>query len=1404
MPSTFVEEDFPRGGRKVISSQKRSNPENNLFTTDNNKKSKKSKKVKKTQKEAVTEDVFYDSLNVLGTLSYSKIQEGMIILGCVRHVTNFSLEVELPGLTFGSVHVTNVSDAFTTYLSSTLEKAEEDSENLLKQMFQIGQFVIVKVLNIENEERGTKLKCSLKPSDINYEKSHNSFVKGMLVWGCVRSVLEHGYEISLGVKNCRVFLPLKNVETPLLIGQPMWCVVHKSEITNSVATLRVSSKTQHIKDSQVDKINSLHDVIPGMKIEIVTDKVTSNGIQGKFLNDYFAYVDHTQLRSPLDELDVYSEGNLLKAVVLYIEPSTKITHFTLRDVDPVPAPQHKVGDVLSAKVISKAPNGIYLRLLPSKEKCFVTNRRLIQALSKKSDSDLPEAITAKFPIGSKLTCRILDYNHISRMYVCAVDQALVNEKLFSNKDVTIGQLLNLTVDIVKAEGIVVTSGHIRGFVPNLHVSNAEFSENLKKKFKPGDKVNGRVLHVQDDNIIFTLKSGLVQSEKCLTSLEEAKRGSQYPGVVVKTKPAGAMVVFYNNIVGWLSKRRLDVANSDAEVNPTEYFYRGQVINPWVLGVKGDKVALTLKAPHSLKKQINMKVGQRVKGFVSKIYKDRVAVKSVRGLMLGIVPVHHLSSLPLCAAVLKEKALAAKAGTLGRKYKIRKFEDLKPGNVLRCSYISTSELGIYVLPLISDFASSVLIKNADIVDDGQPTPKFAKDQSIIAKILRINYDTKDLDLTIKQNKVFDNNVETVVTYFNQYLSEIQYLRDFGYNHGWDICQYRPGERIMCKVKVLDKGGCLVTLPNNVTGLVARHLCPDNLQQGQLIEGVFLCQDFKENYAEVCLRHDISQKINPIQDGVISITSLASSMTEKILVKNDFILGVLKQNGGRKQLVYIPSHLTVNDRIGCHSFYKKQKFKTCICGKVNSYLVGISKTLFLTLDKQVSLIQRRLLTNIQNLDTNQSCITQTDTNESEEALSANGSSQNEVSSEEEEETVRDTVLESTDSVNEEKSEDESFENDSNSSGVCGTKRKRHEIGHGKNIKFGDETIKKFANSDSITGPLPVLPGVSTFFNPGTNDDNVASSDEEEEQREVTKKKVKLTPKERAKLAREEEERLSKIEKELADSTTEPKSVEQFERLLVANPNSSEYWSRYISFHAAATDLDKARSVAKRALETIDMTFIDDKFNIWITMLNMENMFGTKDSFENTFNEAIKYNDPLKIYLQAITLLSNSEKYSEMEEKIKKVRSKYKHEPTMWLEVAKIYYLINKFKEARNIKEAALKSIQDRKTQLNIIIRFAIMEFKYGEEQQGAAIFETVLSADPKKVTVWITYVDQLVKKNRIEQARKVLERSVCQQLPLKSMKTLFLKFKMFEEQHGTPDSIEAVKQKAAEFVSKAVKK
>jgi rRNA biogenesis protein RRP5 len=125
-----------------------------------------------------------------------------------------------------------------------------------------------------------------------------------------------------------------------------------------------------------------------------------------------------------------------------------------------------------------------------------------------------------------------------------------------------------------------------------------------------------------------------------------------------------------------------------------------------------------------------------------------------------------------------------------------------------------------------------------------------------------------------------------------------------------------------------------------------------------------------------------------------------------------------------------------------------------------------------------------------------------------------------------------------------------------------------------------------------------------------------------------------------------------------------------------------------------LEKARVIGKKAIETINMTLTKEKFNVWIAFLNLENMYGTKESFENIFEDAVKYNDSLDVYLSVIKMLASAGKLVEMEEKIKKVKSKHKQNTKMWLELGQVYYSLGKFREARNIKEAALKSILDKK--------------------------------------------------------------------------------------------------------------
>lgn len=43
--------------------------------------------------------------------------------------------------------------------------------------------------------------------------------------------------------------------------------------------------------------------------------------------------------------------------------------------------------------------------------------------------------------------------------------------------------------------------------------------------------------------------------------------------------------------------------------------------------------------------------------------------------------------------------------------------------------------------------------------------------------------------------------------------------------------------------------------------------------------------------------------------------------------------------------------------------------------------------------------------------------------------------------------------------------------------------------------------------------------------------------------------------------------------------------------------------------ATEVEKARVIAKRALSTIDTKLEQEKLNVWTAFLNLENLYGTK---------------------------------------------------------------------------------------------------------------------------------------------------------------------------------------------------
>lgn len=163
--------------------------------------------------------------------------------------------------------------------------------------------------------------------------------------------------------------------------------------------------------------------------------------------------------------------------------------------------------------------------------------------------------------------------------------------------------------------------------------------------------------------------------------------------------------------------------------------------------------------------------------------------------------------------------------------------------------------------------------------------------------------------------------------------------------------------------------------------------------------------------------------------------------------------------------------------------------------------MSKNLFLTLDKPKLLVTHKKpsknIEKLQNLTNgSKNTMKATDVNEVTEVISIHDSTESDVILEEEAEDEETEDDESSSTCIVISENDERLIKENSVSNRHGSKRKRDEMNIGKNIKFGNDVVKNFATSDSITGPLPVLPGVSSFFNPHNEEADKTSSDEEEQ--------------------------------------------------------------------------------------------------------------------------------------------------------------------------------------------------------------------------------------------------------------------------------------------------------------------
>ncbi|KAJ2842755.1 rRNA biogenesis protein rrp5, partial [Coemansia brasiliensis] len=107
-------------------------------------------------------------------------------------------------------------------------------------------------------------------------------------------------------------------------------------------------------------------------------------------------------------------------------------------------------------------------------------------------------------------------------------------------------------------------------------------------------------------------------------------------------------------------------------------------------------------------------------------------------------------------------------------------------------------------------------------------------------------------------------------------------------------------------------------------------------------------------------------------------------------------------------------------------------------------------------------------------------------------------------------------------------------------------------------------------------------------------------------------------------------SKLQKVTQDITADlseqaPRSANDFERLVIGSPDSSFVWIQFMTYYLSQSEIDQAREVAERALKTISPREEQEKMNVWVALLNLEQHFGSKESLDDVLKRALQYMNP-----------------------------------------------------------------------------------------------------------------------------------------------------------------------------------
>lgn len=1236
-----------------------------------------------------------------------------------------------------------------------------DEYKPLVDLFKIGQVVCAKVMKINTTKTNKiQIELSMQPKDIHLDFQHQHVSKNMLMSVAIAERQEHGFVLETGVNNLRGFLP--ESQNDLIVGSVYFCRVQSVTNSSSASTATFElADTQNSRLVQFTDLNVNH-ILPGVLVKFTVTKLLKDGLQGTIFNgNLVAYINEHQLgfsdkQVPRVTKD-YDVGAVLRARVLYVMPLTKIVYLSLNlqnqfKVFADGSNKQKIfpnGTIVPDSVVSHiGTGGIVLNI--GSAKGVVSMRSLKGDI--KSNFDM-ETLLSKYEANSKHKVRVLHYDPIDLLHICSVDPKIINEKYFSCNDVKTGDFVTAKIQQLLKDGrYAVTVGKIKGFINPIYLSSSTSKTNLK----PNSKLKCRVLcknQSKDEIFLTNLKEYMDAQAPILTANNNLSLDKVFVGVVKQCLSDGWMIEFFDYITGMVYRNQLQ-AN---ELSNAERFCTGQVIKVSISHVRhdnGKKKLITLQLGN-----YSTNIGNMLKGKISEIQSTGFEVAFPQANLNGFIPMMYLSDFPSLVHALHRvyksndnvEAIGVEQNCysirdvtdiLGGPTVVKKFSEIQVGEIIPASIKNVNNELIEVHCLIKDYRSTVTIhlnmflENVDKAGDVTILP----DQKLYVRILARNTVLKTLTCSARLDDVWPGNFKHTVQMVRRYFGDIQRIENrISPKHS--IKSYRIGQIVygtLTKSDRMDSNNIplrLFTVDNGVKLYVTKQNDATQKQNekhkilivwidysNEVLYGTMLPKYLK--------RAEIEQEEEKAANQLLTHCGFKANV---LLVLEDIIITYPTKWTNR--FVYIPTRVHYNDfqPLVAKGVSEGSQVNISLIDAEGDQFIGMFHNLFelysRKIDQTIEFVKnetentsyedkqpkksKKLAKFCEKDDQDIGDISTEIVEQPEKIGECNAKDKSKRCGENE---CKRKLIEVVNDESTSKKRRKSTGSVQNSS-----ENKIHLISTAKKSPRSEKKAKKVINNrlsmklSQMDGAMDLIdnssdeeeaenfPGVSNFWSSDLNilnEDASKQIDEEssDEEDNFVSKKQKLNSKDRFEAARCEEARIHEIEKSLADDSILPTTIDQFDRLVIAEPNNSRVWIKYIVFHVQAAEIDRARAIAQKALKTIHVNEQQERLNVWVALLNMELRFGSKDAFDDVLKEAVLVNDPFKVYSVCLKIFASCKCTQELCDMVLLITKKFRQNSECWLNAAQAFFDVNLNDKAKSLLNRALNSIPERERKPN----------------------------------------------------------------------------------------------------------